>query len=72
MQLQMPLKEDDVAEPWTYIAKHKLQIENELKNISGLKYTILRSAIIYGPGDKTGLGLGTQVKIILLVKKTHS
>ncbi|CAB0039865.1 unnamed protein product [Trichogramma brassicae] len=35
--------------------KYKLQVENELKNIPGLKYTILRPAIVYGPGDKTGL-----------------
>lgn len=53
----MPFKEDDSAEPWTYIAKHKLQVENELKNIPGLKYTVLRPAVIYGIGDRTGLGM---------------
>ena len=55
--LQMPLKEDDSAEPWTYVAKYKLQVENDLKNISGLKYSILRPAVVYGPGDRTGLGM---------------
>ena len=51
----MPLNENDTAEPWTYIAKYKLLVENDLKNIPGLKYTILRPAIVYGPGDKNGL-----------------
>ena len=50
-----PLKESDFSEPWTYVAKHKLQVEKDLKNIPGLKYTILRAAIVYGPGDKNGL-----------------
>lgn len=53
----MPLKEDAAAEPWTYVAKHKLQVENDLKNITDLKYTILRPAIVYGIGDRTGLGI---------------
>lgn len=52
----MPLKEDDTAEPWTFVAKHKLQVESDLKTIPGLKYTVLRPAIVYGPGDRNGLG----------------
>ncbi|KAJ8675158.1 hypothetical protein QAD02_010944 [Eretmocerus hayati] len=52
---KMPLKEDAVAEPWTFVAKYKLQVENELKNIPDLKYTILRPGIVYGPGDRSGL-----------------
>ncbi|KAK0087143.1 hypothetical protein PV325_001656 [Microctonus aethiopoides] len=50
-----PLKEDDPTEPWTFVAKHKLQVENDLKNIPNLSYTILRPAIVYGLGDKSGL-----------------
>ncbi|XP_076239585.1 uncharacterized protein LOC143182469 isoform X2 [Calliopsis andreniformis] len=50
-----PLKEEDSGEPWTYIAKYKLQVENGLKNIPNLKYTILRPAIVYGCGDRSGL-----------------
>ncbi|XP_074096679.1 uncharacterized protein LOC141525885 [Cotesia typhae] len=50
-----PHKEDDPTDPWTFIAKHKLQVENDLKNIPGLKYTILRPAIVYGIADKSGL-----------------
>ncbi|KAG8042340.1 hypothetical protein G9C98_004974 [Cotesia typhae] len=48
-------EEDDPTDPWTFIAKHKLQVENDLKNIPGLKYTILRPAIVYGIADKSGL-----------------
>ncbi|XP_011311708.1 uncharacterized protein [Fopius arisanus] len=50
-----PLKENDTPDPWTYVAKYKLQVEHDLKKIVDLKYTILRPAIIYGPGDKNGL-----------------
>ncbi|XP_076655053.1 uncharacterized protein LOC143360251 [Halictus rubicundus] len=50
-----PHKEDEIGEPWTYVAKYKLQVENDLKNIPNLQYTVLRPAIVYGCGDKTGL-----------------
>lgn len=52
----MPHKEEDVGEPWTFVAKYKLQVEYELRNVPGLKYTILRPAIVYGCGDRSGLG----------------
>ncbi|XP_076672863.1 3 beta-hydroxysteroid dehydrogenase/Delta 5--_4-isomerase [Andrena cerasifolii] len=50
-----PLKEEDAGEPWTFVAKYKLQVENDLKNIPNLKYTVLRPAIVYGCGDRSGL-----------------
>ncbi|XP_020293084.1 uncharacterized protein LOC109859338 [Pseudomyrmex gracilis] len=50
-----PIKEEDTGEPWTFIAKYKLQVEQELKDIPDLKYTILRTAIVYGCGDRSGL-----------------
>ncbi|KAF3428246.1 hypothetical protein E2986_07938 [Frieseomelitta varia] len=50
-----PLKEEDVGEPWTFVAKYKLQVENDLKNIPNLNYTIVRPAIVYGCGDRNGL-----------------
>lgn len=54
--VQFPHKEDDATDPWTFVAKHKLQVEHDLKKIPNLAYTILRPAIVYGLGDKTGLG----------------
>jgi len=43
-------------DPWTNIAKFKLEVEEGLKEISGLDYVIVRPAIVYGPGDKSGVG----------------
>ncbi|KAG7213438.1 hypothetical protein KM043_002716 [Ampulex compressa] len=50
-----PHKEEDGGEPWTFVAKYKLQVEQDIKNIPDLKYTILRPAIVYGCGDRNGL-----------------
>ncbi|XP_076765985.1 uncharacterized protein LOC143432896 [Xylocopa sonorina] len=52
---KIPLKEEDAGEPWTFVAKYKLQVENDLKNIPDLNYTIVRPAIVYGCGDRNGL-----------------
>ncbi|XP_077993896.1 dTDP-glucose 4,6-dehydratase-like [Glandiceps talaboti] len=41
--------------PWTHLAKHKLEVEKELSKIEGLNFIIVRPAIVYGMGDKTGL-----------------
>uniref|UniRef100_A0A1B6M4V8 NAD-dependent epimerase/dehydratase domain-containing protein n=1 Tax=Graphocephala atropunctata TaxID=36148 RepID=A0A1B6M4V8_9HEMI len=48
-------KESDPVKPWTKVAKYKLQVESYLKTIPGLKYTIIRPAIVYGTGDRSGL-----------------
>lgn len=48
-------KEDDKVEPWTIIDKYKHKVEEELSEID-LSYNILRPGIIYGIGDKSGLG----------------
>lgn len=45
-------KEDDIPEPWGYVAKWKLEVEKELANIPGLRYTVLRLPFVYGLGDK--------------------
>jgi len=50
-----PKKEDGKLKPWTGIAKAKLSAEESLKKINGLPLIIVRPAIIYGPGDQTGI-----------------
>ncbi|KDR19426.1 uncharacterized protein LOC110829943 [Zootermopsis nevadensis] len=52
---KVPHKEDGKVEPWTYIAKFKRQVEEELHNIPGLRFTVVRPAIVYGIGDRHGL-----------------
>lgn len=47
--------EGDKLKPWTKLSKAKLHAEEELKKISGLKVVIVRPALIYGPGDITGI-----------------
>jgi len=47
--------ESSKTAPWTCIGKFKHEVENELKNIEGLDYVIVRPAIVYGIGDKRGL-----------------
>jgi nucleoside-diphosphate-sugar epimerase len=50
-----PRKEDAKIKPWTGIAKAKAAAEEELKKIAGLNLIIVRPAIVYGPGDTTGI-----------------
>ncbi|XP_062611635.1 probable dTDP-glucose 4,6-dehydratase [Saccostrea cucullata] len=50
-----PAKEDSKLDPWTVLAKHKLEVEKQLRNIPGLNYLVVRPVIVYGPGDKMGL-----------------
>ncbi|CEP10755.1 hypothetical protein [Parasitella parasitica] len=47
--------ESSKINPWTVIAKHKYEAEEELKKIEGLNLIILRPAIVYGPGALSGL-----------------
>lgn len=55
-----PIKEDDKIMPLTSIAKYKHEVEKQMKNIPNLNYTIVRPAIVYGIGDKTGLSMSTS------------
>jgi len=48
-------KEDCKLQPWTSCAKFKLLAEENLKNIKDLPLVIVRPAVVYGPGDLTGL-----------------
>jgi len=50
-----PSDENAKLKPWTLIAKYKLKAEEEIKTISNLNYTIVRPAIVYGPGDVSGI-----------------
>ncbi|XP_035212900.1 dTDP-glucose 4,6-dehydratase-like [Stegodyphus dumicola] len=50
-----PIKESAKPDPWTVMARFKLQVEEELPTVSGLDYVVLRPAIVYGVGDKHGL-----------------
>jgi len=50
-----PSKEDSKLSPWTNIAKYKHKAEESLKQIPNLKLVILRPALVYGPGDASGL-----------------
>lgn len=50
-----PSSEQDAIKPWTAYASAKLQAEQELKKIEGLNLVIVRPAIVYGPGDMSGI-----------------
>jgi nucleoside-diphosphate-sugar epimerase len=50
-----PSKEGDKLEPWTNLAKAKLEAEKAISSIPNLNYVILRPAIVYGPGDISGI-----------------
>ncbi|KAJ8316614.1 hypothetical protein KUTeg_005833, partial [Tegillarca granosa] len=46
-----PAKEDTKCEPWTHLAKHKLEVERELKSMTDLNYIIIRPAIMLWTKD---------------------
>lgn len=47
--------EDEKLKPWTKMAEAKMKAEEELKKIQGLNLIIVRPAVVYGPGDVTGI-----------------
>lgn len=53
---QKQASEDSKVDPWTMLAKHKLEVERELRQVEGLNYLVVRPATVYGPGDRNGLG----------------
>jgi len=50
-----PSSETAKLKPWTKLAKAKLQAEEALRGIKGLNLIVVRPAIVYGPGDITGI-----------------
>lgn len=50
-----PIRESTKLDPWTVMARFKLQVEDDLSTIPELNYVILRPAVVYGLGDKNGL-----------------
>ena len=50
-----PSDENSKLKPWTNQAKFMLEAEGELSNILGDKLIVLRPAVVYGPGDYTGI-----------------
>lgn len=49
-----PSEEDGKLKPWTALAKASLKAEEEVA-ASGVAYNIVRPAIVYGPGDQSGI-----------------
>eukprot|EP01088_Endostelium_zonatum_P009325 TRINITY_DN22525_c0_g1_i1.p1 TRINITY_DN22525_c0_g1~~TRINITY_DN22525_c0_g1_i1.p1 ORF type:complete len:364 (-),score=92.26 TRINITY_DN22525_c0_g1_i1:71-1162(-) len=52
---EKPKKEDGKTDPWTGVAKRKLNVESQLKQIAGLNLVIVRPANVYGPGDRLSI-----------------
>ncbi|CAG5134376.1 unnamed protein product [Candidula unifasciata] len=50
-----PARENSKCDPWTNLARHKLDVERALENFVDLDYVIVRPAIVYGLGDRNGL-----------------
>ena len=47
--------ESSTLKPWTVLATAHQKAENAIKSIPGLNWVILRPAIVYGPGDVSGI-----------------
>jgi len=50
-----PKDENGKTDPWTNLAKWKLQVEQDLLKIPNLSVVIVRPAIVYGPDDRSGI-----------------
>jgi nucleoside-diphosphate-sugar epimerase len=52
-----PRREDDPVSPITAYGRSKLDAERVVAGVDGLRWTILRPAAVYGPGDRAMLPL---------------
>jgi nucleoside-diphosphate-sugar epimerase len=52
-----PRREDDAPAPITAYGRSKLEAEVVVAATSGLRWTIVRPALVYGPGDRNALPL---------------
>ena len=68
MENQKKSKEDAKIEPWTSLAKYKHRCEQHLAGIAGLPLVILRAAIVYGPGDTSGIGMLLAFELLLVIR----
>jgi len=50
-----PRDEEAKTKPWTKMASAKLAAESAVQGVAGLNVVVLRLAIVYGPGDQTGI-----------------
>jgi len=64
-----PVDESAGTAPWTNVAKFRLKAEEEIKKFEKLPIVILRPAIVYGPGDLTGLSPRIVVASVYQMKK---
>ncbi|KAG7400999.1 hypothetical protein PHYBOEH_003589 [Phytophthora boehmeriae] len=54
-QAKKPATEDAELQPWTLQAKYKLEAEQEIRQLAGLKTVFLRPVTVYGSADSMGL-----------------
>lgn len=59
---RLPLREDCDTEAWTSVAVQKKKVEEELKELDDLSYTVLRLPVVYGLGDKHYLSKPINLK----------
>ena len=52
-----PRREDDLPNPLTPYGRSKLESERAVQSTEGLRWTILRPGVVYGPGDRAMLPL---------------
>jgi len=65
---EKPSTEDAKLAPWTVQATYRLKAEQDLAKVQGLPLVVLRPAIVYGPGDLTGLS--PRIVVAAVYKKS--